>query len=289
MTRLTPTKLFLDGGDPQETAQATQLLREAGYDGLDGQTTNPSLVAKNPDIAARMARGEKLTSEELLAKYQEIVQTIAQSVPGDISIEVYADATTPAEAMVEQAREFATWTPAAVIKLPITVTGLQAAAVLKSELRLNLTLCFSQSQAAAVYSATRGATYPVYVSPFIGRLDDVGQDGLELVANMLRMFHDSDQHVHVLTASVRSLHHIVAALELGTHALTLPFAKVFQPWAAQGFPLRSTSSEVLSLGTPIKYEELDLSAPWNSFNLRHTLTDAGLQKFADDWNSLLAS
>lgn len=289
MIRLTPTKLFLDGSDPQETAQATQLLREAGYAGLDGQTTNPSLVAKNPDIAARIARGQQLTGEELLAKYKEIVQTIAQSVPGDISIEVYADATTPAEAMVNQARQFATWTPAAVIKLPITVTGLQAAAMLKSELRLNLTLCFSQSQAAAVYAATRGARYPVYVSPFIGRLDDAGQNGLELIANILRMFRDSDQHVHVLTASVRSLHHIIVALELGTHALTLPFAKAFQPWAAQGFPLSSPSHEPPSPGTPIKYEELDLSAPWHSFNLGHTLSDAGVQKFADDWNSLLAS
>lgn len=91
MPRRTTTKIFIDGGDPKETAAAREALARAGWDGPDGQTTNPSLVAKNPAIAARIAKGEKLTSEELWQEYREIVRKIAQSVPGDISVEVYAD------------------------------------------------------------------------------------------------------------------------------------------------------------------------------------------------------
>jgi len=287
MSRLTPTKLFLDGGDPAETAAATRLLAEAGYDALDGQTTNPSLVAKNPDIAARIERGEKLTEEELLTKYKEIVQSIEQDAPGDISIEVYADADTPAEQMVAQAREFGAWIESAVIKLPITTAGLAAAEQLKEELPLNLTLCFSQEQAAAVYAATRGATHPVYVSPFIGRLDDRGENGMDLIANLMEMFTDSDKHVEVLTASVRSVDHILGALALQSSALTLPFGKAFEPWAQAGFPLPGEDYTYSPVGQAITYQDISLDKPWQEYNIEHDLTDTGLQKFADDWNSLL--
>jgi len=289
MKRLTPTRLFLDGGDPVETAAATKLLTEAGFAGLDGQTTNPSLVAKNPDIAARIAQGEKLTEEELLAAYRDIVQEIEQSAPGDISIEVYADAATSAEEMVAQAREFGSWIDSAVIKLPITEQGLAAAEQLKGELRLNLTLCFSQAQAAAVYAATRGGAEPVFVSPFIGRLDDKGVNGMDLIANLMRMYEQGDGHVEVLTASVRHVEHILGALALRSHAMTVPFEKAFQPWAATNFRLPSDDFRYEFAGAAIPYEELDLTADWRSFDLQHELTDAGLQKFADDWNSLLVS
>src|SRR3989338_7108156 len=188
MQRLTPTKLFIDGGYPAETALATRLLREAGYVGLDGQTTNPTLVARNPDIAARIERGEKLTRTELMGKYREIVQAIELSAKGDISIEVYADAATSAEEMIAQAREMAGWIDSAVVKLPTTEQGLLAAEQLKREMRLNLTLCFSQQQAAAVYAATVDSAQPVFVSPFIGRLDDRGENGMDLIANLMRMF-----------------------------------------------------------------------------------------------------
>lgn len=287
MKRLTPTKLFIDGGDPAETAEATRLLTTAGYEGLDGQTTNPSLVAKNPDIAARMAQGEKLTREELLVKYREIVQGIEKNAPGSISIEVYADKNTTAEEMIAQAHEMAGWIKSSVIKLPIIPAGVEAAAQLKNEMRLNMTLCFTQQQAAAVYAATLGSAHPVFISPFIGRLDDKGINGMDLIANLMKMFERGDKHVEVLTASVRSVEHILEALRLGTQAMTMPFEKAFKPWAEQAFLLPDENFQYEFSGQPIAYEDLDLSADWRSFDIQHELTDTGLQKFADDWNSLL--
>lgn len=285
--RLTATKLFIDGGDPVETAAANELLQTAGYAGLDGQTTNPSLVAKNPEIAQQFAAGKKLTSQELLLKYREIVQKIEENAPGDISIEVYADKDTSAQAMVTQAKEMGSWIKSAVIKLPITAAGLAAASILKDELKLNLTLCFSQAQAAAVYAATKDSRYPVYLSPFIGRLDDRGEVGMDLIANIIKMYQSGDQHVSVLTASVRTIDHILAALQLGTGAITMPFLKAFKPWAEAGFPLPQSDAVYSFPGQAIKYEPLDLTRDWQSFNIKHELTDTGLQKFADDWNVLL--
>lgn len=283
MERLTPTKIFLDGGDPEETAAATKLLEEAGYTGLDGQTTNPSLVAKNPAIAARMERGEKLTEEELLGEYKKIIQGIDASIGGDISVEVYADKDTMADQMIEQAREFNSWSPSAVIKLPTTEQGLVAAEQLKKDMRLNMTLCFSQQQAAAVYAATVGSAHPVYVSPFVGRLDDAGLDGVQHIRNVLQMYKEGDGHVHVLTASFRRQESILEVIRLGTHAVTINY-KLFEPWAKEGFPLEV---DYVSDGADIPYQELDLSLPWDVFDISHELTDSGLQRFADDWNSLL--
>lgn len=285
--RLTPTKLFIDGGDPKETAEATRLLHEAGYVGLDGQTTNPSLVAMNPDITARIADGELLTIDELLAKYKEMARRIEKAAPGDISIEVYADAGTRAVEMVKQARDFGTWIESAVIKLPITEEGLKAAEALKGELKLNMTLCFSQEQAAAVYAATRGSKYPVYISPFIGRLDDRGEDGMSLIANISIMFTASDGHVEILAASIRHIDHVLESLRLGVGAMTLPFEKAFLPWAETGFSLAETDYQYMPAGELIAYEVLNLNQDWREFNLSHELTDTGLKKFADDWNELL--
>lgn len=287
MKRLTQTKLFIDGGDPKETAEASRLLNEAGYAGLDGQTTNPSLVAKNPEIAAQIQSGKKLSQNELLAKYKQIVQDIEKNAPGAISIEVYSDHDSTASEMVEQGRLMTAWISSAVIKLPITPAGLQAAELLKSEVHLNMTLCFSQAQAAAVYAATRGSRWPVFVSPFIGRLYDRGENGMDVIANLMKMFAKSDQHVQVLTASVRSLEHVQAALALGTHAITLPFEKAFLPWANASFSLPAKNYVFPTKGEPIAYQELDLAAEWQTFDSQHELTDTGLKKFADDWNALL--
>lgn len=287
MKRLARTKIFLDGGDPVETAEATGLLNAAGYEGLDGQTTNPSLVARNPDIAARIERGYKLTEQELLGKYKEIVQGIEKNARGAISIEIYADEKTSVEEIVRQAREMAAWIGSAVIKLPIIKAGLAAAEQLKSELRLNMTLCFSQRQAAAVYAATAGSKYPVFLSPFIGRLDDQGVDGMQLVANILRMYKTGDGHVEVLVASVRGVDHVLGALSLSAQAITMPFAKAFRPWAEAGFPLPDDDYEYKFTGKGINYENLDLAGDWRDFDIQHELTDAGLRKFVDDWNALL--
>lgn len=287
MKRLTATKLFIDGGDPEETSQASRLLTEAGFAPLDGQTTNPSLVAKNPSIKEHINSGQKLTRDELMKEYKKIVQGIEKSAPGDISIEVYADYKTSAEEMIEQAEEMASWIKSSVIKLPTTLQGLKAAEQLKKSIRLNLTLCFSQPQAAAVYAATSYSKYPVFVSPFIGRLDDRGENGMSLVANILKMYEEGDGHVHVLTASVRHVDHILEALRLKTPALTMPFDKAFKPWSEQGFPLPGPEFVYRSAGKNIPYENLDLSTRWQEFDLKHELTDQGLKRFADDWNALL--
>ncbi len=298
MKRLTETKLFIDGGDPDETVRAVKMLSDAGYAGLDGQTTNPSLVAKNPDIVARIEAGDKLTEKELLEKYKEIVQGIEKSVPGDqpshkasdrlsISIEVYADKDTSAAEMVEQAREFGAWIESAVIKLPTTEEGLKAAEELKGDLKLNMTLCFTQSQAAAVYAATRGSKHPVFVSPFVGRLDDVGLNGVQHISNVLNMYKKGDGHVHVLVASFRRIESVIEVIRLGADAVTINFG-LFEPWAKDGFPLAGDDFVYESDGDDIPFDDsLDIDDDWKSFDLQHDLTRDGLQKFADDWNGLL--
>ena len=134
-----PSKIFIDGGDPEETRQAKKL-----WGHIDGQTTNPTLIAKNPEVAAYIASGKKLTAEEAWHKYREIVQEIAKITDGPISLEVYADLKTEASEMIYEAREMFTWTPQAYIKVPCIHEGLKAAEVLKNELRLNFTLNFSQ-------------------------------------------------------------------------------------------------------------------------------------------------
>jgi len=168
------TKILVDGGDPQETRRIKELL---GF--VDGQTTNPSLIAKNPHIKELVASGHKLSNREEMDEYKKIVQTISPLV-GDagVSIEVFSDEMTMAQEMFDQGREMFSWIPNAYIKFPCTAEGLRAAQMsVELGMRINMTLCFSQQQAAAVYAATRGTKQPAYVSPFVGRLDDIGQNG----------------------------------------------------------------------------------------------------------------
>ena len=166
------TKILVDGGDPEETKQVKALL---GF--VDGQTTNPSLIAKNPHIRELIASGHKLSSREEMEEYKRIVETISPLVgEAGVSIEVSADEKTTAREMFEQGQEMFSWIPNAYIKYPCTMEGLRAAQKsVQQGIRVNITLCFSQQQAAAVYAATKGTKHPVYVSTFVGRLDDNGQ------------------------------------------------------------------------------------------------------------------
>ena len=259
-----PTRIFLDSGDPQETKEALKLLGN-----LDGQTTNPSLIAKNP-----LAQGKKFTTKEVYSFYRKVVEEISGLIPkGSVSVEVYADKNTSVEIMVNQAKEMNAWIPNSHIKLPITKNGLETASVLvKQGIRVNMTLCFTQQQAAAVYAATKGAKKgEVFVSPFIGRLDDKGINGLDLVKNCLEMFKASDGHVEVLAASTRNLYHHLACLELGADIITSPLA-ILKQW-----------QEI----KPITYEKIELNQDWTKFNLNHELTDAGIDKFCADWNQMI--
>jgi transaldolase len=285
----TKTKILVDGGDPDETLRVKKSL---GF--VDGQTTNPSLIAKNPEIQQRIASGHSLTSQEEKDEYRKIVQAISPLV-GDagVSIEVLADLDTSAEQMFAQGEEMFTWIPNAYIKYPCTSEGLKAAEMsVRRRMRVNMTLCFSQGQAAAVYAATKGSKEPVYVSPFVGRLDDRGENGIDLIKNIKTMYRNGDGHVHVLAASIRHLDHLRASFALDVELATVP-AKVLEQWATSNFPLpardfsyraASASGEPLK---PIPYKQLDLNLPWESFDITHELTTKGIQKFVADYRSTL--
>lgn len=277
-----PSLIFIDGGDPAETKQAKELL---GH--IDGQTTNPSLVAKNPEIMRYLVDGKKLTREEALAEYRKIVESVARETDGPVSIQVIADSSTTKEEMLRQARVYKDWIPNGVVKFPCIMAGLAAAEEYCREGSINITLNFSQEQAAAVYVATKKAKHRVFISPFVGRLDDRGENGMEVVANIFRMYGKyGKQKVEVLTASVRKLDHLFYALQLKSHAITVPF-KIFEKWAGTGFkqPLPSYRYDPGSL-KPIPYKELILDRDWRDYDLHHPLTDAGVAKFMEDWTSI---
>ncbi len=207
-------KLFLD------TANIDEIREAASLGVIDGVTTNPSLVAKE---------GRSL---------EEVAAEICEIVDGPISLEVVS---TEAEPMLEEARGLAAIHENAVVKLPTTPEGLKALRVLSREgIRVNMTLVFQASQALLV--AKNGAAY---VSPFIGRLDDVSNDGLNLIADIVTIYENYGFPTEVLVASVRSPVHVVEAAKLGAHVCTLPY-KVFQQL------------------------------------LKHPLTDIGLEKFLAD-------
>ncbi|MFH0943039.1 MAG: transaldolase family protein [Candidatus Beckwithbacteria bacterium] len=268
------TRIFLDSADPQETKVALELLGK-----LDGQTTNPSLIAKNPQV-----QDQKFSKEEVYAFYQKVVEEISRLIPnGSVSVEVYADMTTSVEQILTQAKEMNTWIPNAHIKLPIIKNGLVAAEQLvKESINVNLTLCFSQQQAAAVYAATKGAKKgQVFLSPFIGRLDDKGINGLDLIKNILEMYKNGDGHVEVLSASIRNLNHHLSCIKLQTDLITSPLS-ILKQWQK-----KQVVEPIVQSLKPMNYEEVDLNQPWESYQLQQDLTDAGLEKFCADWQGMI--
>lgn len=285
------TKIFLDSGDPHQTRKAIKLL---GF--LDGQTTNPTLISKNPEVKSRLEKGGKFTKEEIFGFYKEVVKEISGLIPdGSVSIEVYADRHTTVEEMLGQGREMFSWITNAHIKFPTTYEGLTAAEqAVKEGMAVNMTLCFSQEQAAAVYAATKGSKEEalmgfknVFVSPFIGRLDDKGENGMDLIENIIRMYQKGDYHVEVLTASVRSMNHFLYAIKLKSDIITTPF-KVLKEWGDKGLPMPS-SDFIYNTSSlkPIPYKEINLNNSWKDYNITHELTDIGMDKFSSDWNYLL--
>src|SRR5262250_3102553 len=288
-TRKSKSQLLVDGGDPQETLRVKNLV---GY--VDGQTTNPTLVAKNPEIRTIISSGRKFSSKEELQEYKKIVLAISPLVgSAGVSIEVFADLDTAGEDMLAQGRQMFSWIPNAYIKYPCTHEGLRAAQMsVREGLRVNMTLCFSQEQAAAVYAATKGSKAPVYVSPFVGRLDDRGENGMDVVKNIKQMYKTGDGHVHVLAASIRHLKHLLGSFALETELVTAP-GRVWEEWAASSFPL--PGADFVYQGTdkadkPLKsiaYKAVDLNRAWESFDIRHDLTTKGIQQFVADYKSTL--
>ena len=211
--------IFLDTANLDEIDHANRL----GV--LRGVTTNPSLAAKEGIDDA--------------SHYKAAVQEIAGIVDGPISAEVIS---TSVDGMVDEGREIATWAPNVVVKIPSTLEGLEAISILSSEgIRINQTLCFSVNQ--ALLGALAGSAF---VSPFVGRLDDEGHDGMQLVRDIVNIFQDYDLDTKVLAASIRHPLHCVMAAEAGADIATIPYKVLMQM-------------------------------------MHHPLTDVGVERFIQDW------
>ena len=227
------TKIFLDSADPKETAEALELL---GF--LNGQTTNPTLMSKNPDVLEIIQSGTKLTESSLTDIYKETVQEISRLIPnGSVSIEVNANSFSSADDLYRQAIVMNKWIPNAHIKFPTFAAGINAAHKFSEVNRgkVNMTLGFNQQQAAAVYSATLGSKKgDVFYSSFIGRLLDNGVDAIANLKNVIDLLHEGDNHVEVLACSFRSLDQLLACLQLKVDIVTVSL-KLIKEWAVTGF------------------------------------------------------
>lgn len=281
------TKVFLDSGDPTKTREIIDTL---GF--LDGQTTNPSLFAKSPKIQQQIKSGKKFTKEEVYDAYKKIVQDIRTELPeGSISIEVYADTDTTAEEMIDWGRKMNTWIAGAHIKLPTITNGLAAAETLTMEgINVNMTLVFSEEQAAAVYAATkhRETGTSVILSPFIGRLDDIGQNGVALVKNILQTYNEkADLHIDVLAASIRSAEHLKAVINLGVDIVTVPYDILVKSGDEQNENEQRDVAYDSGQLENMPYQDINLNGHWRDYAIQHDLTNEGLKKFAADWDALL--
>ena len=288
-----PPMVFLDSGNPEETRKAKKLLGT-----LDGQTTNPSLVVKNPEVAKYLTDGKKLTEQELLDIYKRIILEIEKELPdGHISIEVNANWDSTAGDLLKQAEDMGTWVENGNVKFPTTNAGVEAAhEYVKQGGRVNMTLVFDQTQAAAVYAATLPTTKQCFISPFMGRWDDRGFNGIDLINNIVQMYEEYDisrqvdPHVLVLAASIRNMDHLYASIALGADILTIPL-KTIEAWVADGKKIPGEDYSLPETGLdPIPYREMEFNADYKAFDIKKidgTLLDEGLKKFAADWDSLL--
>jgi transaldolase len=211
-------KFFIDTADVRE-------IKEASAMGLvDGVTTNPSLVAKSG------------------RKFSEVLLEICDLVKGPVSAEVVS---TQFEGIMQEAKHLASLRPNIVVKIPLIPEGLKAVrSCSEAGIKTNVTLCFSANQ--ALLAAKAGATY---ISPFVGRLDDVSMDGMELIADILQIYDNYGFATEVLVASVRHPIHVLEAAKLGAHVATCPLSVLMQL-------------------------------------AKHPLTDLGLAKFLADWEKV---
>ena len=208
-------KLFID------TANISEIKEAGSWGVLSGVTTNPSLVAKEG------------------RNFKEVVLEITQIVDGPISAAVLS---LKGEEMVKEAHDIAKWHKNIVIKVPMTEEGMKAVSVLSKEgIRTNVTLVFSANQ--ALLAARAGASF---VSPFVGRLDDISSDGMQVVKDIIEIYQKHNLKTEVIAASIRHPMHVIEAAKAGAHIATVPFAVLKQMF-------------------------------------KHPLTDAGIKKFLEDW------
>lgn len=211
-------KFFIDTANMEEIKEAFSL----GI--IDGVTTNPSLVAKEKNVS-----------------FHERLREITELVPGSVSAEVIA---LDAEGMIKEGRELAAIAPNITVKVPMTPEGLKAVNTFSKEgIKTNVTLVFSANQ--ALLAARAGATY---VSPFLGRLDDIGHNGLDLISTIADIFAIHDLKTEIIAASIRHPQHVTDAALRGAHIATVPYKVIMQ-----------------------------------LFN--HPLTDKGIEAFLADWGS----
>lgn len=208
-------KIFIDTADIQE-------IKEANAMGiLDGVTTNPTLISK--------------TGRD----FKSVVKEILKEVKGPVSLETVS---LTAQGMIDEGHQLADYGPNVVVKLPSTVEGLKAIKQLRSEgIQTNCTLCFSPTQALLIAKA--GSTI---VSPFVGRLDDIGENGMALIKDIVQIYKNYSMKTEVLVASVRNPIHVLQAALYGAHIATLPFSVIAQL-------------------------------------MKHPLTDKGIDLFLKDW------
>jgi transaldolase len=210
-------EIFLD------TADVEKIRKYAEMGMVDGITTNPTIILKSG------------------RKQEEVIKEICAIVPGPVSVEGVAE---KAEGMVKDGERFASWAKNAVVKLPMTEEGLKAVRQLsKKGIKTNVTLVFSSAQ--ALLAAKAGATF---VSPFVGRLDDVKEDGMALIEEIMQIYRNYGYKTRVIVASVRSVAHVVRAAKAGAHIATVP---------------ANVMAEMFS----------------------HRLTDAGIRKFLEDYET----
>lgn len=209
-------KFFID------TANLDEIREAAALGVLDGVTTNPSLVAKEGTV-----------------DFKQHIAAICEIVPGPVSAEVTS---LDQDGMLREGREYARIAPNVVVKCPLTSDGLKATRQLTDEgTKVNVTLCFSAAQ--AILAAKAGAAF---ISPFLGRLDDVGQNGLLLLSEIVEIYNNYDWPTEVLAASIRHPIHVVEAARMGADIATMPLKVIEQLW-------------------------------------KHPLTDKGLDQFLADW------
>ncbi len=213
-------RIFLDTANIEQIKQASRL----GI--ISGVTTNPSLLAK-----------------ESTSDYETVTKQICSIVDGPVSVEVISE---DADSMIKEARVKAAWAPNVNIKIPMTADGLRATTVLRQDnIKVNMTLCFSANQ--ALLGALAGATY---VSIFVGRLDDTGQDGMQVVDDTLAILDNyPDLDTEVIAASIRHPLHCTTAAMAGAHIATVPYAVLMQM-------------------------------------IQHPMTDVGIKRFLADWKSV---
>ena len=210
-------KIFIDTANIDEIEKANE------WGIIDGVTTNPTLVARESK------------------DFRTVINEILDIVNGPISVEVIS---TDAEGMIKEALETSKWSENVVVKVPMIPEGLKAIKILSDKsIKTNATLIFSVNQ--ALLAAKAGATY---VSPFIGRLDDLGQDGMQMVRDLVGIYNLYDIKTEIIVASVRSPMHVMESAKAGAHVATIPFGVIEKMF-------------------------------------KHPLTDSGLESFLSDWNN----